>query len=391
LDPIESYLLLGLRLGRHIDGFVDAYYGPPELAARVAAEETRAPSALVADAEALAAALDGGLEPQRRRWIAAQVQGMHTVASRLAGAEMSYSDEVERTYGVRPHFTPEEQFEAAHEELDRLLPGAGPLADRYQAWREGDPVPTDVLPAEFEGICAELRGRTEAALGLPDGETIDVEIVENEPWAAFNYYEGGLRSRIAVNVDLPVAAVFIGPLAAHETYPGHHTEHAWKERLFLEQRRFLETSIIVTGAPESLVSEGIAEVGAEVLLGPGGVERIAAEVLAQHGVALDAELAHRVWTAVEGMEGVGVNVALLVHERGASDEEAVEYLMRWQLRSRKHAEKSLSFVKDPTWRAYVSTYSDGLRLCRAYVDGNVARFRRLVTEQLTTADLTPDG
>jgi hypothetical protein len=313
---------------------------------------------------------------------------MHTVASRLSGADMSYSDEVEHTYGVRPSFTPEEKFAAAHEELDRLLPGDGTLAGRYQAWREGDGVPTEVLSDAFDAICAELRARTEAALGLPDGEAIDVELVENEPWAAFNYYEGGLRSRIAVNTDLSVPAAFIGELAAHETYPGHHTEHAWKERLYLRDRGFLETSIIVTGAPESLVSEGIAEVGGEVVLGPGGVDRVAAEVLAEYGVELDAELAHRLWTAVDGIEGVGVNVALLVHEQGASDEDAIEYLMRWALRSRKHAEKSLSFVKDPTWRAYVPTYSDGRRLCRTYVDGNLDRFKRLVTEQLTTADLT---
>ena len=34
-DLVERYLALGLRLGRHVDGFVDAYYGPPELAARM--------------------------------------------------------------------------------------------------------------------------------------------------------------------------------------------------------------------------------------------------------------------------------------------------------------------------------------------------------------------
>ena len=348
----------------------------------------RDPASLARDAELLGAELErAGLEPERRRWLAAQVGGMHTVASRLAGAEMAYSDEVERTYCVRPRFTAEEEFAAVHEELDRLLPGDGPLAGRYQAWREGNAVPRDVLPAAFDGICGELRARTEAAVGLPDGEAVGVELVEDEPWAAFNYYEGALRSRIAVNVDLPVASVFVGKLAAHETYPGHHTEHAWKERLLLLERGCLEASIILTGAPESLVSEGVAEVGAETLLGPGGVERLAADVLAEHGVEVDGELAHRVWAAVDGLEGVGANVALLVHERGSSDEEAVEYLVRWALRSRPHAEKSLSFVQDWTWRAYVSTYSDGARVCKAFVGGAVGRFRRLLTEQLTPADL----
>jgi len=34
-DPVSRYLELGLRVGRHLDRFVDAYYGPPDLAERV--------------------------------------------------------------------------------------------------------------------------------------------------------------------------------------------------------------------------------------------------------------------------------------------------------------------------------------------------------------------
>jgi hypothetical protein len=35
---VPGYLELGLALGRHIDGLVDAYYGPAELATRIADE-----------------------------------------------------------------------------------------------------------------------------------------------------------------------------------------------------------------------------------------------------------------------------------------------------------------------------------------------------------------
>ena len=41
----ERYLLLGLRLGRHVDGIVDAYCGPPELAEAVASAEPVEPEA----------------------------------------------------------------------------------------------------------------------------------------------------------------------------------------------------------------------------------------------------------------------------------------------------------------------------------------------------------
>ena len=47
----------------------------------------------------------------------------------------------------------------------------------------------------------------------------------------------------------------------------------------------------------------------------------------------------------------------------------------------------VSFVADPTWRAYVTTYTEGLRLCRAYVGGDLGVFRRLLTEQVRVGDL----
>jgi hypothetical protein len=40
------------------------------------------------------------------------------------------------------------------------------------------------------------------------------------------------------------------------------------------------------------------------------------------------------------------------------------------------------------WRSYVTTYADGYYLCRDWVDGDRDRFKRLLTEQLTPADLS---
>ena len=60
---------------------------------------------------------------------------------------------------------------------------------------------------------------------------------------------------------------------------------------------------------------------------------------------------------------------------------------RWLLLDRKRAEKSVEFLLDPTWRAYISCYVEGLPLCRRFVDGDPLRFERLLTEQLLPADL----
>src|SRR5436305_13773713 len=130
----ERYLLLGLQVGRHVEGIVDSYSGPPELMAAVDAEEPVDPRTLVSTAKALLDELEDG-------WLRDQVVGLRTYAGVLAGEPGSYADEVEGCYGVRPTFTDEAVFTAAHEQLDGLLPGEGPLAERYQRWRTAIRVP----------------------------------------------------------------------------------------------------------------------------------------------------------------------------------------------------------------------------------------------------------
>ena len=105
MSVAQEYVELGLRLGRHVDGLVDAYYGDPAVKVRIDAEPLRAPAALVADAARLLEGLDG--DEQRARWLRAQLVGLETVARKLAGEELEFADEVERCYGIRPRRTAE--------------------------------------------------------------------------------------------------------------------------------------------------------------------------------------------------------------------------------------------------------------------------------------------
>ena len=377
----EQYLELCLRLGRHVDGLVDAYYGPAEIAARVDAEELRDPAALAEDAASLLGSLDDNA------WLRAQLVGLETVARRLAGEEIPYEDEVERCYGVRPEWTPEESFEAAHSELDELLPGDGPLAERYQAWREGEALQGDAIATVFRAVTEDFRSRTASLFGLPEGESVEVDYVSDEPWTAFNYYQGGLRSRIAVNTDVPMTPDILAMLVAHEAYPGHHTEHAWKEQLHVREGGRLEESALMVGTPSSLISEGIAELASEILLGD-EEERVTAAHVEGTGVRYDPDLSR----AVQG--GQAADRATSAGTWRCSSTRAAD---RRRRRSSTRcdgasplalrAKQSVRFVTDPVWRSYVTTYTAGYELCRDFVDGDPARFKRLLTEQLTPADL----
>ncbi|MBW3643581.1 MAG: DUF885 domain-containing protein, partial [Actinobacteria bacterium] len=256
-DLVDRYLELGLALGRHVEGLVDAYTGPPELAAAVAAGPVVTPARLADAARTLLADLevDAGLSTGRRHWLAAQVRGLRTTAARLAGEPLAYVDEVEACYGVRPRMVPEEVLAEAHRRLDAVLPGDGDLALRYATWREAQAVPISCLDAAVASLAEDLRERTWRLFGLPDDEHVDFELVTGQPWAGFNYYLGELRSRVAINVDLPVLSPTLAHLVAHEAYPGHHTEHCRKEIGLVRRRRWLEETIFLVGTPQCLLAE----------------------------------------------------------------------------------------------------------------------------------------
>jgi hypothetical protein len=385
---VERYLLLSLRLGNLIPGLVDAYYGPAELSARVDGEESPDPAALAADAWRLLDELDRSIEEaQRGRWLHAQLVGLETVARRLAGEAVAYVDEVERCYGVRPALVPEDEFARAHEVIDSALPGDGPVKERYQAWEQAQTVERDALLPAFEALTAELRARTLELFELPDGESTELELVQDEPWLAFNYYCGGLRSRVVFNTDLPWRSTDLLPIVAHELYPGHHTEHVLKEQLLVRERGRLEETILMIGTPQSLLSEAAATLAPEIVA-DGRVDELSAQLLAPLGIPYEPETAAVVREQAEHLGHVPTNAALLFHEQGLPVEEVRAYARRWSLRPDERIEKGLQFITDPTWRAYVFCYSEGLLRARAFADGDRSRLRRLLAEQLVPSDLT---
>jgi hypothetical protein len=380
VETIEQYLRLGLRLGRHVDGVVDAYYGPPELAAEIDAAPPKNPRDLVADAEALLADLQDS-------WLRDQALGLHTFARVLAGDILSYADEVEGCYGIRPTHTDESVFSAAHERLEELLPGDGTLTERHDRWRQSMLVPADRIEPAITAVIEAARAWTRELVDLPDGEGVDLETVRDVAWLGYNSYLGGLRGRVSINVDLPMSAHDLLQVALHEAYPGHQAEHASKEHLLVRGQGRLEESIRLGPTPSSVVSEGIGRLAPRLLLAtdPGpvidAVERTA-------GVRFDLAQTIAVDEATEPCRWAQVNAALMLHRDGASADETEAYLRRWGVVDDDIAAHLVRFIAAPSSRTYVVNYPAGLQLCAAYVDGDPARLRCLLTEQIRVRDLT---
>jgi hypothetical protein len=386
--PLE-YVRLGLRFDRLESGFVDAYTGDPRIRAEVADETAATPQALRDQARGLLRELDAAdLPADRAGFLRGQLTGLECTARKMSGEPVGFVDEVASYFQVDVVPGDTDVYAAAHAELDALLPGDGPLADRYAVHRRREECPPDRLETAVHALSSELRDRVRGQYGLPEVETIKYEVVTDKPWSGFNYYEGDFRSRVAINADLPHRLSQLPHLVAHEAYPGHHTEHCRKEQGLVERAGRLEHTVFLVNTPECLMAEGLADLGVQASIGKGWGPW-AAEILGDLGLRFDGDLAERIAAAAAPLNRVRQDAAILLHDRGAATEEVVAYLQRWSLVSAERAAQQIRFLTHPLWRAYISTYVEGFDLLSRWLAARPAdqpvadRFVRLLDEPLT--------
>jgi len=379
VGPVHRYLELGLRLGRHAEELVDAYYGPEEVARRVDAEGLREPAVLAEEARELLA------EVADDPWLAGHVQALWAQARKLAGEELGYAEEGELVYGIEPRWHDEEPFRAAAATLDEALPGAGDLRTRLARWYDEIALPPAILEHALRDVAAELRRLVRERIGLPEGEDFELELVTDKRWLGYARYLGRLRTGISVNTDLPLLAADLVNLTAHEIYGGHHTHHVWQEVELVRGRNELEWTLVLLWSPSAVLAEGIATAGPPIFVGDG--QQLAADVLGRLGFEYDAELGARVTDARRLLQGVSSNVAMLLHDRGASLDEAREYAATWSLQPDERLDKLVARQAASPSPVYQHCYWQGRELVDGYVRGDPARFRELLTARLLPSEL----
>lgn len=406
-DPIaRDYLLLGLRLDQHIPGLVDGYFGPADLKAQVDLAELRAPVRLRDDAVALRARLASEVDaPDRRAWLDAQLVALEAQAAAASGKPLPYVEHVARCLDHVPLRRSDAEFDATAAALEALVPGAGPLADRLEAWDAQFEIPIDHLPAVAEWLAERLRARAAALFGLPEGEDLRVSIVRNQPWSAYTWYDGGRRSRIDLNADLPRRVPELLNVMAHEAYPGHHLEHGWKEADLVDRAGRLEASILLIDTPECLISEGLANLARRFVARGSALVDLVVELSERAGLALAADpvalrdaaeqsvpiTAHR-----HALAASAGNAALMRHADARPPAEVLAYLRDVGRFSARTAAKRLEFIEHPRWRAYVFTYAEGEAMLATWLEAvpeaeRVDRFARLLHEQLTPSAIRSPG
>ncbi len=394
---VREYLLLGLRFDRVEEGYVDSFTGDPALRRLVASEPAPDPADLARQAERLLAELpqvprDNGFDQARADYLAAHLRALACAGRTFAGQSVGFVEEVEAYFDVRIGKGDEEQYRQAHRKLDDALGGSGPLADRMAAYRGAEELPPQRLEECIHAFSSALRDRVRVEYPLPDTETVVYEVVTDKPWSGFNYYLGDYRSTVAVNADLKQQMSNLPRLVAHESYPGHHTEHCRKEAGLVHDRGHGEQTIFLVNTPQCLMAEGLADLALYTAIGPrwGGW---AGDIYADLGLRFDGDRAEAVSEATAALADVRQDAALMLHDEHRDADDVADFLRRWLLVSDSRARQMLRFLSSPLWRAYTSTYVEGYRLLRGWLDARPAgvslteRFGRLLDEPLIPSAL----
>jgi len=395
-----DYVRMQLAIGEREEGYIDAYYGPPEWQA-AAKSAPRAVEQLAQEAASLTArtaALDvsrlDSLEQRRRAFLLGQLKAAETRLRMIRGEKLSFADEAEGLFGVRPELRELSSYDPVLTQVERLVPGPGPLAERVEAFQNRFNIPKERLQPVFDAAIAECRRRTLQHIPLPAGEKFTMEFVTGKSWSGYNYYKGNATSLIQINTDLPIRVSRAVDLGCHEGYPGHHAYNVLLEQKLAKERGWIEYTVYPLYSPQSLIAEGSANYGIDLAFP--GTERLAYETSAVYPLAglPTAEAARylALLEAIRDLAGARFTIARDYLEGRIGREEAVALTQKYQLVSKPRAEQSIKFTDE--YRSYVINYGLGQDMVRAHVEAagptreaRWAAFRRLISEPTLPSDL----
>ncbi len=268
-DVAERYVRIVLKVGQHDPDYVDAYYGDERFkpTGDPTPLETLTTEAAALRADLAAVALPPNadeLTRLRHEYLDRQLSAVAARLAMLGGQRFTFDEESRRLYDAEAPRHSEADFKAVLDRLSALLPGSGPLTDRYTAFRNRFLIPRDRVDNVFRAAIDACRGRTLQHLALPPGESFTVEYVTGKSWSAYNWYKGQYRSLIQVNVELPISIDRAVDLACHEGYPGHHVYNALLEQKLVRERGWIEFTVYPLFSPQSLIAEGTANAGIDI-------------------------------------------------------------------------------------------------------------------------------
>lgn len=390
----EEYLKLAFEINKHFEGYIDSYFGPSKL--KLSVEKT--PKKPISDLIGKLYELNDLLpldDENRIQYIKKVLQAMGATLKVLNGENLAFTDEINVIYDIEPVMMDEKGIQKVRDTLDELLPGSNSdngLNSRYMEWIGQFRIREEKLFNAINITLKEIRKRSENLFELSKEDSVQIEMVKNQPWKAYNYYLGNAHSNIAVNIDYPYYAFELPSFLAHEFYPGHHLYLQLREKLLYKDKGQLEASICTLQSPMNVMAEGTANAAAEIIFQEDSMYEWIWESLfpVLNLQQTDYETFLKVLKTVNLLQMPGMsfnvltNATIKYHAGEMNREEAISYYCKYGLVPPKSARSMFEMVESPLFRSYITIYSEGYRLVNKYIStGNKKeRFKELLTRNM---------
>ena len=241
----------------HLDqeGLVPVHWSPLEPASISSwSEARRALEHCVQDASTLT-------DPWARDWLTEYALSVLNLG-RWLWEGMSYEEVVAGAVRVNPLPPSERHVMTCKERRDQALRSASYKS--YEDFLEANRLENERIPDVMEELLVEGEERTRARLPMLElpKTRISVKAVSGTPFTAYCDYP---RKQVWINTDVPHTRAGLKQLVAHEAYPGHYAHMGHRDALVASGRMLSDAALVVTNTGSSVLFEGIAERGLDLL------------------------------------------------------------------------------------------------------------------------------
>jgi len=394
----RKFLCLPLRINKLDKGYVDYYVGPKKLRKIVGKESIKSPNTLLNDCKALEKKLfKQGYDKKRERYLEKILVSMKTSIEIFNGVKIPFKEQFLGFYDATLQPVNESELDNLKEEFSEAYGRLGTLEESMNALRIRRKVPENKVFTLFKKSLNITKKRTKELFAdlLPKKEKIFIKLVKNSNsddlnWPYYEWYLGDFRSRLEINpyYNMYWTAFLSG--AAHEGYPGHHTEFSVKEqRLYRELNQF-EHSLLILKSPKLIISEGIAEIAANVLFSYRDRAEIGLQNFCPDTSKEDSlDVLAMQYKAKRKQSLLWYNLAYHALIDEWSEENLIRYANNYEIFNQKDIRNLLKLISSPTYSTTVFSYNLGSNLIKnKYGEFPLVKnFRNLLVNPILPSDL----
>ncbi len=398
----ESFVILSLTANKFDSDLVDSYFGPDSLK-KLAGKLNISLDTIKLSCEKLIKNLEiidstkfTLNEKLRARFLKRQLKALVSRLDFLSGNKLDFDSESLAYYDVIAPVYSLKYYENLLDSLDKILPGSGDLANRYHNIRDKFIIPKDKIDSVFKTALNKAKEITYDHIKiLPENESFTIEYVTDKPWGGYNWFQGNGHSLIQINVGLPVFIDRALDLACHEGYPGHHVFHSINEDIFYKKNNWVEFSVYLLFSPQALISEGTANYAIDLAFEDN--EKFSFEKNLLFPIAginqSQYDLYKKIQYFTKKLSFISVETARRYLNGNLSMEQAIEWLMKYQLQDKQRAERSIKFYEK--YRSYIINYYVGQELVETFINSNSSDLDKkkkweLFTDLITKPSLPVD-